>query len=132
VVEVQLQLVGAGRDGLLTRELENVDQVLVGDLRELAALIRVEVDVVNVEGRRDEVGVGNAVADRVRVGQLRGRLPAEVLQVVEDQVDADLVVLEGDQRERQTRVAAEPELEGDVQRVLRGALANLVGRVRLA
>ena len=132
MVEVQLQLVGAGRDGLLTRELENVDQVLVGDLRELAALIRVEVDVVNVEGRRDEVGVGNAVADRVRVGQLRGRLPAEVLQVVEDQVDADLVVLEGDQRERQTRVAAEPELEGDVQRVLRGALANLVGRVRLA
>jgi len=71
VVEVQLELVGAGRDGLLTRELENVDQVLVGDLRELAALIRVEVDVVDVEGRGDEVGVGNAVADRVRVGELR-------------------------------------------------------------
>ena len=130
--EVQLQLVGAGRDGLLTRELENVDQVLVGDLSELAALIRVEVDVVDVEGRGDEVGVVDTVADRVRVGELGRRLPAEVLQVVEDEVDADLVVLEGDERERQTRVAAEPELKRDVQRVLRGALADLVGRVGLA
>jgi len=104
----------------------------VGDLGELAALVRVEVDVVDVEGRGDEVGVVDAVADRVRVGQLRGRLPAEVLEVVEDQVDTDLVVLEGDQRERKTRVAAEPKLERDVERVLRRALADLVGRVRLA
>ena len=70
VVEVELQLVGAGGDGLLTRELENVDQVLVGDLGELATLIRVEVDVVDVEGRGDEVGVGNTVTDGVRVGEL--------------------------------------------------------------
>ena len=104
----------------------------MGDLGELATLVRVQVDVVNVQGRRDEVGVVDAVTHRVRVGQLRGRLPAEVLQVVEDQVDADLVVLEGDQRERQTRVTAEPELERDVERVLRRALADLVGGIRLA
>ena len=50
MVEVQLQLVAGGRDGLTARELENLDEVLVGHLRELAALIRVEVDVVDIEG----------------------------------------------------------------------------------
>jgi len=68
----------------------------------------------------------------VRVGVLRGRIEAEVAEVVEDQVDADLVVLEGDQRQSQTRVAAEPELERDVERVLRSTVADLVGRVGLA
>jgi len=56
VVEVELQLVAGGRDGLAARELEDVDQVLVADLGELATLVRVEVDVVDVEGRGDEVG----------------------------------------------------------------------------
>ena len=42
------------------------------------------------------------------------------------------MVLERDERERKTRVAAEPELEGDVERVLRRAVANLVERVGLA
>ena len=104
----------------------------MADLGELATLVRVEVDVVDIEGGGDKVGVVDAVTDRVRVGQLRSCLPAEVLEVVEDQVDTDLVVLEGDQRERKTRVAAEPELERDVESVLRRALADLVGCVRLA
>ena len=42
------------------------------------------------------------------------------------------MVLERDERQRQARVAAEPELQRDVQRVLRGAVAELVRRVRLA
>jgi len=132
VVEVQLQLVAGGRDGLTACELERLDQVLVGDLGELAALIRVEVDVVDVEGRRDEASRRDTVADRVEVGQLRGDVPAEVADVLEVEVDADLVVLERDQRKRQTRVAVEPELERDVQRVLRRALEALRARVRLA
>ena len=41
-----------------------------------------------------------------------GVVPAKVIEGVELKVDADLVVLEGDKRERKTRVAAEPELEG--------------------
>ena len=65
VVEVELELVGRRRDGLLTRELERLDEVLVGDLRELAALVRVEVDVVNVERRRDKVLRVDTVTDRV-------------------------------------------------------------------
>ena len=35
------------------------------------------------------------------------------------------MVLESDQRERKARVAAEPELERDVEGVLRGAVGDL-------
>ena len=128
VVEVELQLVGGGRDRLTARELQGLDQVLVGDLGELAALIRVEVDVVDVEGRGRQVGGVDTVADRVEVARdLRRDVEAQVAQVVELEVDADLVVLERDERQRQARVAAEPELERDVQRVLRRAVEDLRG-----
>lgn len=130
VVEVQLDLVGCRRDGLTTRELQHIDQVLVSHLGELAALVRVQVDVVHVQRRSHQARVGDAVADHVGVGRvLGGKVPAQVAQVVELQVDAHLVVLEGDQGQRQTRVTVEPELQRDVQRVLRGALLHLLGRV---
>ena len=133
VVEVELQPVRGGVDGLGARELQGLDQVLVGDLGELAALIRVEVDVVDVERGGDQVGRVHARADGVDVAaDLRGRVEHQVLQVVELQVDAHLVVLERDQRERQARVAAEPELERHVERVLRRAGQELARRVRLA
>ena len=133
VVEVQLELVRRARDALRTRELERLDEVLVADLGELAALVRVQVDVVHVERGRLEVGRRHTVADRVVVrGDLGSDLPAEVAQVVELEVDAHLVVLERNQRQRQARVAAEPELERDVQRVRRGALHKLVTHVGLA
>ena len=99
----------------------------MGNLGELAALIRVKVDVVYVEGGSYEARVGYAVADRVGVARDLGRdVPAHVVDRVELQVDADLVVLEGDQRESKARVAVKPELEGDVERVLRGAADNLL------
>ena len=132
MVEVELELVGRGGDGLTARELEGLDEVLVGDLGELTTLIRVEVDVVDVEGRSLEVGGGHAVADGVVVGgDLRGDVPAEVAEVVELEVDADLVILEGDQGEGEARVAAEPELERDVESVGRGAVDVLLGGVGL-
>ena len=133
VVEVQLQLVRGGRDGLRTRELQGLDQVLVRHLGELAALVRVQVDVVHIQGRRLEVGRRHTVADRVVVGGDLGRgVPAQVAEVVELEVDAHLVVLERNQRQRQTRVAAEPELQRDVQGVRRRAVLELVGHVGLA
>jgi len=105
----------------------------VGDLGELAALVRVEVDVVHIQGRGRQVGGVDAVADGVEVARdLRRDVEAQVAQVVELEVDADLVVLERDERQRQARVAAEPELERDVQRVLRRAVEDLRGGVRLA
>jgi len=54
VVEVELDLVVGGGHGLITRELELLNQVLVGDLSEAATLISVKVDVVNIERRGDE------------------------------------------------------------------------------
>ena len=87
----------------------------MGDLGELAALVRVEVDVVDIEGRGDKVRGVDTVADGVVVGgDGRCDVPAEVAEVVELKVHADLVVLERNERKRKTRVAAEPELEGNV------------------
>jgi len=131
VVKVELELVGAGGDGLRASELESLDEVLVGDLGELAALISVEVDVVDVERGGLEIGVVNTVTDGVGVGELGGQVEAEIAEVVELQIDADLVVLERNQRQSEARVAAEPELERDVQSVVRGAVADLVGGVGL-
>ena len=53
VVEVELEL---GLSFLVTGELELLDEVLVGDLGESAALIGVEVDVINIEGGGVERG----------------------------------------------------------------------------
>ena len=130
VVEVQLDLVGGGRHGLTAGVLQHLNQVLVGHLGELAALVSVQVDVVHVEGGSHQASVGHAVADHVGVaGVLGSKVPAQVAQVVELQVDAHLVVLEGDQGQGQTGVAVEPELQGDVESVLGGALLYLVAGV---
>jgi hypothetical protein len=132
VVEVELELVGGRGDGLTASELESLDEVLVGDLGELTTLISVEVDVVYVERGGSQVGSRNTVTDGVGVGELRSDIKAQVTEIVELEVDTDFVVLEGDQRESKTRVAAEPELEGDVESVLRGAVEDLGRRVGLA
>ncbi len=120
MVEVQLQLVGRAVDGLGTRVLEGLNEVLVADLGELAALVRVQVDVVDVQRGGHQVGGVHAGLHAVVVGRAgtRGPVPHQVLEVVELQVDADLVVLEGDQRQGKARVAVEPELERHVERVL--------------
>ncbi len=127
MVEVELDLVGAGSDGLTASELEGLNEVLVGDLGELAALISVEVDVVNVEGGSDEASGGNTVTHGVETRD--GVVPAHVAELVELEVDTNLVVLEGNEREGETGVAVEPELEGNVEGVLRGAAEELLGGV---
>jgi len=50
VVEVQLDLVAGRSNRLITSELELLNEVLVGVLCHLAALISVQEDVVNVQG----------------------------------------------------------------------------------
>jgi len=81
-------------------------------LGEAAALLRVQVDVVNVDGRSGQrLGRdGNGRANRALA-------VLAVLPRLKVNVDAHLVVLERNERDRHTRVAAEPELEGDVQRL---------------
>jgi len=132
VVEVELELVGRRGDGLTARELENIDEVLVGNLGELTTLIGIEVDVVDVERGSNQVGSSDTVTDDVYVGVLGSGIEAQVTEVVEGQVDTNFVVLESNQRKSKTRVAAEPELEGDVEGVFRGAVLDFVGGVRLA
>ena len=100
VVEVELDF---ALHALLTCELQLFDEVLVCDLGKSASLVRVEVDVVHVKGggvERREGGIG-------------GGAGVEACEL-DDQLD--LVVLQCDQRQRQARVAAEPELKRDEER----------------
>jgi len=123
VVEVQLQLVGRGGDRLTTSELQDVNQVLVGNLSELAALISIQVDVINVQRGSSQTALTNTVADSMWIRGV-GVVPAQVVQGVELQVDTDLVVLQSNQWQRQTWVAAEPELQWNVQSVHWGTAGN--------
>ena len=43
----------------------------MADLGELTTLIRVQVDVIHIEGRRDEAAVANTRVDGGRGGRLR-------------------------------------------------------------
>jgi hypothetical protein len=132
VVEVQLDLVGGGGHGLTAGVLQHLNQVLMGHLGELAALISIQIHVIHIQRcGRQALGI-HTVTDHVHVGRILGRVvPAEVAEIVELQVQAHLVVLERDQGQRQARVAAEPELQRDVQGVLRGARADHRGLVGL-
>ena len=131
VVEVELDLVGGGSDGLVSSELELLEEILVGVLRHLPALISVEEDVVDVEGRGNEgllVGGGNRGGGAGSGSRVADR-PEALADGAEIEVDLHLVVLEGNEGEGKSRVAAEPELKGDIERGLREGLA---GRANLS
>lgn len=122
VIERHLHLVGGLRRGLITGVLQLLDQVLVSRLGEAAALVSVAVDVVNpqdgtVEGQVvAAVGAGGGEGvGAVRAVHVSGGGPVAQGGGVELDVELDLMVLQGDQRQTQTDVAAVVELEGDVQ-----------------
>lgn len=118
MVVVQLELlvvgsrVGVDLNSLLTRELDLLNKVLVTKLSVLTSLTGFKVDVVNHDTsilEREVAHVG---------GGLTG--PAHKLaNFLELEIDSDFVVLKSDQRQSKTVVSAEPELEGDVESVLR-------------
>jgi hypothetical protein len=103
--------------------LENINEVFVRYLGEFTTFISIEVDVVDVERSSCETALANTVADGVWVRAV-GVVPAEIVEGVEFQVDTNFVVLESDQWESKTRVAAEPELERDVESVHRCAAGD--------
>ena len=116
VVEVQLNLVGRGTNRFVTSELYLLDQVFVGVLCHLAALIGVKEDVVNIQGSGYKgllvsSAYGLCASDGSKV--LYG--PEALTNGAEVNVNLDLVVLEGDKGKSKTRVAAEPELKGNVK-----------------
>jgi hypothetical protein len=132
VVKVELDLVGRGTDGLITSELELLNQVLVGVLGHTPALISVQEHVVDVERSGDErlvVGGSNLVGNASAVVQA-GHSPQALLNGADIKVNLDLVVLKSDKGEGQTGVAAEPELKGDIEGGLGESIAGSANLAR--
>jgi len=126
VVEVKLDLVAGRTNGLVTSELNLLDEVLMRVLCHTTALISVKEYVVNVErssyeglvvcsGRLDGAGIS------ARKG---GDSPEALINRTDVKVDADLVVLKSDKRKSKSRVAAVPELERHVKGGLRKSVAR--------
>ena len=129
VVEVELDLVARGTDRLVASELELLNEVLVGVLRHAAALVGVKEDVVDVErgsNERFSVGALGRLVARAGARRTAERVdsPQEAVKSVQLNVNLHLVVLEGNKRKRETRVAAEPELERHVKSGLRKRAAR--------
>ena len=127
VVEVELDLVGRGTDGLITSELELLDQVLVGVLGHAPALIGVQEDVVNIERGSNQglvVGSDDLATLRQVVAVQRTDGPQALVNGTDVKVDLDLVVLKGNEGKGKTGVAAVPELEGDIEGGLRKSIAG--------
>jgi len=130
VVEVELDLVGGGTDGLVTGELQLLNEVLVGVLGHAPALVGVQEDVVNVEGGGDEglvvggddLATGGGADAGAALEGANG--PQALVNGADVKVDLDLVVLKGDEGEGKTGVTAVPELEGHVEGGLRKGVAG--------
>jgi hypothetical protein len=146
VVKVELDLVRRRTNRLITSELELSNKVLVGVLGHSASLVSVQEHIVNIErssnqrlivsnGGRNRasnvvLSTGSRASIRVLVAVQCGNSPQALINRADIKVDLDLVVLESNQRESQTRVGAEPELEGHVQSGLRKSVTgstNLTG-----
>ena len=84
VIEVQLQLLVGTREGLLTSELQLLDQVLVRQLGEPAALVGIQEDVIHPQG-----GVTEDRGSSARSQAVSSRAELDV--------NLHLVVLEGNQ-----------------------------------
>ena len=136
VVKVELDLVGGRADGLITGELELLDEVLVGVLGHAPALVGVEEDIVDIQrGGNEGLVVGGVDLGGARGGGQRADSPEALVDGADVEVDLDFVVLKGDEGEGKTGVAAEPELEGDVEGGLGEGVAgsaNLAGGVGVA
>ena len=125
VVEVELDLVGRGTDRLVTSELELLDEVLVGVLGHLSALVGVKEDIVDVErssNKRLLVSSGTVAAFR-RTSKVLDS-PEALTDGTEVNVDLDLVVLKGNKRKSKSGVAAKPEKKRNVKSGLRKGLAG--------
>ena len=132
VVEVDLDLVTGRSDRLITSVLELLNEVLVGVLCHLSALVSIQEDEVNVDRCGNKgllVSSGDSLRNTSGIIQ-RLNSPQALANGSEVNVDLDLVVLESDQRQSKAGVSAEPEEEGNVQGGLGESLAgsaNLAG-----
>lgn len=104
VVEVELGADRGAGKGLGARELELLNEVLVLHLGKLVALLSVEVDVVNEQ---------RGTAKRDRGDNATASRDNEVGDRAESDLNANIVVLQGNEGEGKTRVAVPEELERD-------------------
>jgi hypothetical protein len=133
VVEVDLDLVRRRSNGLITSVLELLNEVLVGVLGELSALVSIQEDEINIDrggnkgllvGSGDGKGSGTSGSNNILDS------PQALTNRSEVNVNLDLVVLEGNQRKSKTGVLAKPEEKRNVEGGLRKSLsggANLAG-----
>jgi hypothetical protein len=105
----------------------------VGVLGHTPALVGVQEDVVDVKGGSDEglvVGRGD-LHGRGGAGVVQGgHSPQALLDGADIKVNLDLVVLKSDKGKGQTGVAAEPELEGDIEGGLGESIAGSANLAR--
>jgi hypothetical protein len=87
------------------------------------ALIRVEVDVVDVEGRSNK-GLGVGVCDLGTSGIQGRHCEKALINCADVKVNLYLVVLKSNQWKSKTRVAAEPEEKRNVEGGLRESIAR--------
>jgi hypothetical protein len=95
MVEVELNLVAGRADRLVTSELELLNQILVGVLGELAALIGIQEDIVDVERRGNERLLVGARGRNRGTGSTSQRLdgPQALTNRAEIDVNLDFVIL---------------------------------------
>ena len=135
VAEVQADLVAGRTHRLVTGVLELGDEVLMGVVGELPALISVQETVVHVQRCGDQrLVVGSRGGDGGSPCAVqRGDGPQALAEGSEIKVDLHLMVLQSNQGKRQTGVGAKPELQGNVQGRLRKRVAGSahLGRARV-
>ena len=125
VVEVEFDLVGRGTNGLIACELELLDEVFVGVLCHLAALVSVKEDIVDIEGSSNEgllISSGDRLSARGGNKGLDG--PEALTDGAEVKVDLYFVVLESNKRKSKSRIAAEPEKKRNVESGLRKSITR--------
>jgi hypothetical protein len=94
-------------------------------LRHLSSLISVEEDIINVERSSNKgllVSSGNSNGPRGGTNAIDS--PEALSDWAEVEVNLDLVVLEGNQREGKSRVSAKPELQRNIQGGLRKSVSR--------
>jgi hypothetical protein len=95
VVEVDLDLVTRGTNRLVTGVLELLNEVLVGVLGHLAALVSVEENEIDIDGGSNQgllVGSGNSLGSSVTGGQ-GGHSPEALTNGAEIDVNLNFVIL---------------------------------------
>ena len=109
VIQVELDTLIHASNRLIAGKLELLNQIFMRQLSKAATLVGIQEDVIDPERCID---VARDAAGATKGG---GAVLQQVLNALEIDVDLDLMVLQSNQREGEANVAAEPELQGDME-----------------